>query len=560
MQWIADDDSGNNTHTGTRSMSATKNDADEKDNDYISMEDVNDLCGKFAKKSATSHPHLFSKHQMLDSNSRVFITNILSSVGFNLALKLKYECGVIEITGTDSMQPNTIRNRLESVRRLKILTQEIPFFDHHPIILTYIGLSDQKSKRGYDVIRKVKPTHIVHLGAVDGKLINQSSDLGGLSPYNNRPPFNLLRQQALTSEQIIISILESRQIKIFPKLVFVSSFDIHSILRTQEAPNVSISSISDLTSSTVLTDEILLSTYSQLFRLGSTCLRLPTIFGPWLRKESDLYSLIQRAVFGFNHDDKTSNEIDLSQKADFLYIDDAIDIILASMQLRKTNEAITINSASNQPAMTYMDFIQLMTDFLPQNFDKSIFTQQITASIDPSSYKINTERASSLLNWNASTSVKSGVENLINWVYNDVFPYGDVPLLESEKDFQFMGSIGKALCNSDDLGCLRGKTSFLCASECSLHSSCKRSSFDSVVPVSYDLTQRCDLVMYTLVLDKETSFLPLSLGESSMKDIAEDGQHACKIAYVSKQSKLVRKMLHYATNNDLEALSIIFSS
>ena len=49
MQWIADDDSGNNTHTGTRSMSATKNDADEKDNDYISMEDVNDLCGKFAK-------------------------------------------------------------------------------------------------------------------------------------------------------------------------------------------------------------------------------------------------------------------------------------------------------------------------------------------------------------------------------------------------------------------------------------------------------------------------------------------------------------------------------
>ena len=50
MQWLADDDdSGNNTHTGTRSMSATKNDADEKDNDYISMEDVNDLCGKFAK-------------------------------------------------------------------------------------------------------------------------------------------------------------------------------------------------------------------------------------------------------------------------------------------------------------------------------------------------------------------------------------------------------------------------------------------------------------------------------------------------------------------------------
>jgi hypothetical protein len=264
------------------------------------------LCGKDFQPSLQNYSLNVIDEYILDSSSRVIITNILSSAGMHLALKLSMECNVNSILGIDAMLPNNQLYRINLLDRYAMLKRRIISFQklitpHAGVILRHDELR----------LQKFAPTHVVHL----------------VQEYvtEDENPLYTLRDKSISMDQILNIVLRTQSSK--PYLIY-SGWNLQ-IERT------------------------LAAYYHVHYNINSIGLELPYLYGPWGTIGSWIWSMAEKLVDNSLTLESSSVSNNHSQ---FLYVEDAADAIIAAMQLN--HPSLMVKFKSNVYKEILMNIIQ----------------------------------------------------------------------------------------------------------------------------------------------------------------------------------------------------------
>lgn len=282
-----------------------------------------------------------------------------------------------------------------------------------------------------------------------------------------------------------------------------------------------------------LVDELLAQAYHEVHAIASTALRFFDVYGSWGLPGSTIFAMAERTVAGQDPTTAVAKEF-LDNVSDYIYIDDAIDALMAAMQFRTTQpQAIAINVGSGKGTS-----LRSIAETMRELFPKAKLTD--STSISPPktvSYSDNT-RASKLLGFAPHVSLRQGMQSLLAWHYDRAHPYGSGGSNSQDDN-------GISTCSRFDMECLRGTPVFPCASECSHPALCHRSLYDDVLPLTRAITAQCTTVLYTVSLGNNVTRIPSTYVRVSTQSIAfvdndSVGSH-CNLAFVSVESPLYQK-------------------
>ena len=360
-----------------------------------------------------------------------------------------------------------------------------------------------------------------------------------------------------------------------------SSTSSHLLEETQ-----TLSTPSSLRGASKVMDEMLAKLYYDTKNISSVGLRFFTVYGPWGVPGSPLFEMAERAVTGdldgIDEDNNQKedwmrnsqyNNHDIWKESihDFVYIDDAVDAMMAAMQFRTSelqpssstegeNNAqgrrnphpIIFNVASGQ-GHSLDDVLNIMQEFFPPISKKnaSSSTERRTERIDVGSVG-STKRAGTLLGFKPQVNLREGIIKMLAWHYDRAFPYGgrghtkdesdNVKVHnENEKKSIYFANQGIVGCSPYDKECLRGTPVFPCASECSHEAQCTKSYYDEVIGWTQALTSECATVLYTVDLDESLQSLPSANPklQTSSKSFLKG---TCNLAFVSQNSLLFQAL------------------
>ena len=500
-----------------------------------------DLCGIVAKTSAAKYMESdqnnplhnpFPNQHNLNKNSVVLITGILNPLGFHLAMELHDQCGVNRVIGMDPMLPNTILYRLDLMRKLAILTKRIPSL-YQPIYVSHVGVSPKSktetTRKEVDIVSKFKPTHIVHLGAMEGAYSDAIS-VGGAggsgSAYGSGRPMLEFREAFISMEQILSSIQNMEHGK-RPHFTYASSKHWGEPI---------------FAGATKLGEELIASTYRKLHGVHSVAIRLGNLYGPWCSKRgTDFYNRMDHLVRG--HSDLLP--LLEEEKKEWTYVKDAIDVIIAAMQYRPVG--------TSDVALTANGYKESMTGLISQA--ENILQGNEVSNQSQIQHESN---HSNLITLSAPTSIKRGLTQTLAWHLDNTLPFGSAlnehntaPLLSKrslETGNDFLNRSSQSICAPDDRICLYGMPTFPCASECaSDKSTCTPSIFDDVLEVSKRITNDCDVVLYTSFLDLERDE-KLCLETVVQSKQLQPNEKVCNVAFVSKYHYRVQEIISKKKN------------
>lgn len=261
---------------------------------------------------------------------------------------------------------------------------------------------------------------------------------------------------------------------------------------------------------------------------------------------------------------------------DYVYIDDAVDAIMAAMQYRPgTESAVTGNGGSpnlminvgSGRGSTLRDVAGIMEGHFARSSEgaRSVTKSKKNDNVNPSVSIASTERAEILLGFTARVSLEEGIANLLSWHFDRAFPYGGKPptpgsakARTSDKETEKIENDAKngltgghtiadhgiEACSPYDKECLHGAPVFPCASECSHESQCIKSYFDDATHISRSITAGCDAVLYTVHLGDNVENIPsahTAVSTDSVPYFDVNGKR-CNVAFVSEGSTLVRRL------------------
>ena len=557
------------------------NGADNEDSSLATFADPSEICGINAQEASKHNPQSFLKRDVLNSNSKVLITGILSNpVAFHLALTLKAHCGVEVMVGIDPMLPNTISNRLKLVEQMKILTTNAPKMIQ-PILVPMLGLDPRVKKSKKDSpsehpvmlsttgelnLLNFKPTHIVHLSTSTPNR-NPPEEVPPpavyrpkrpLSPYQiseddpYEPSLFSIRSSLTAMEQILASIVSSSEDKSGepPHLTYASATRTNSF-----GPR---SNEHKIHANTKLMDEILADTYHSLFGVHSIGLRFPpnSIYGPWDEPGADIYQLMEAALQG-----NTTFHKDRIAAQEFLYAQDAVDAIITAMQFRP-KKSVTFDLKTNTEA-ALSEVSSMVHSFLGTSNSAAGNSVALENNGNAGDMQLHDSPTGQSLAWFPRTSLRDGILRSLAWHMDRAQPYGP-PITNSntkeQKDLPSRSATaGDALllrnsvptCAADDLACHSGSTYLPCLSECSTKDQCKASIFDPVRELSRNMTEGCDAVLYTQSLGLDVEDMKL---QSQFEDDVEP--IICNLAYVARTSPLVRAVIEKIPPDELVRLGV----
>jgi len=373
---------------------------------------------------------------------------------------------------------------------------------------------------------------------------------------------------------------------------------IHILLEEKQT----LSTPSSLRGASKMIDEMIAKLYYDSKGIYSVGLRFFSVYGPWGVPGSPLFEMAERAVagefdyldnqhetsnfhFGLNgidiadknkndgdgdgdgngdgddNDEKTSDHSWKKAIHDFVYIDDAVDAIMAAMQFRSapslqqskeengngarqssTPYPIIFNVASGE-GHSLEDVLKVMQEFFPPKGKK--YSSSSSSSVATSEFigvVGSTKRAELLLGYQPQVSLREGIIKMLAWHYDRTFPYGGLEPKDGEEEkVDFVIQQGVAGCLQFDKECLRGAPVFPCASECSHKAQCTKSYYDEVIVLTQKLTSSCETVLYTVDLHESLKSLPSAKPKFQTSKSFLKG--TCNLAFVSQQSLLFQNKL-----------------
>ena len=301
------------------------------------------------------------------------------------------------VVGLDNLTPY-YDVRLKRAR-LERLTKSDKFTD------VRLDLCDRPGMR--DLFEKFKPEIVIHLAAQAGVR------------YSIEAP-----QSYFDSNLVGLGNLLDGCRSVKPKhLLFASSSSVYGInTKLPFSTTDSVDHPISLYAATKRAGELIVHSYAHLFGIPSTCLRFFTVYGPWGRPDMALFLFTEairagRPIKVFNNGQM--------QRA-FTYVDDVVECILrlidrAPSAAHTTSELVpnvspaapfrilNIGSEAAVPLERYIELIErelgrkAIKDYLPMQAG-----DVATTSADVSDLK-------SLIDWQPTTGVETGVKNFIAW-------------------------------------------------------------------------------------------------------------------------------------------------
>ncbi len=534
--------------------------------------------------------------------TRVLITGILSQPAYLLALTLKETCDVDVVIGFDAMYPNSIRNRLRVQEQMAMLTKIIPKLVR-PIFISHIGIDPLRHAKSFqvlddsnemDVVGSLTPTHIVHFVAAEPHVFRYHSDpewKNTYSPYikervnqNSHDNYNTalysIRTGLLSMEQILTSVARTPVVD-RPHLLYASASTIGLWSFSEPATTTTTRTTTLRHYENVVhrfgrqIDEVLADFYYQQHGVTSVGLRLPNgVYGPWSHPESDLHLLFDRASRNVTTDNVTSTNIaDTIQDAmveaalarpdsdriDFLHVKDVVDATIAAMQYRPVDGKSVVFDLKSGETTSLRQMQNIVYDIL----DPTSTSSSVRIETDKSNFNeldaIHRDKVQKALGWKPSIPLLEGLTRTVAWHVDRVHPYG--PPLHPSFNMTLPNNMesGDAIvvrqslttCPATDYVCHGSQPFVPCASECATRDQCIPTVFDELVTMVQDLTEDCDIVLYTNNFDKEATDLTLQSEylEGSKPQI-------CNLAFVRGGTELVESVIKKVPDSELSRLGV----
>lgn len=335
-----------------------------------------------------------------------------------------------------------------------------------------------------------------------------------------------------------------RETERMPHFTYASSYEVYNYWNpTLNDPNPPpfdeakpITTPSSLRGAGKLMDEILGLAYYDKHQIYSLGLRFFPVYGPWGLPGTPMFEMAERAITDSSTPILTQEEKDsLDDVRDFVYIDDAVDAILAAMQFRTISGKPGVINVGTGKGTTLRDVARQMEKLMPRTVDMQDLGQPNKAA---SRAYASVERSTQILGFSPQVSLKEGLARLLAWHYDRAFPHGGRPQEENKNIVAY----GLASCSPFDKDCLHGAPVYPCVSECSHENQCTTSYYDDVLILSRSLTSHCEAVLYTVALDEGLT----AISSANMAVSPDDDSHmkdkVCNIAFVSETSPLVRRL------------------
>jgi nucleoside-diphosphate-sugar epimerase len=248
---------------------------------------------------------------------------------------------------------------------------------------------------------------------------------------------------------------------------------------------------------------------------------------------------------------------------------DAVGAIITAMQYRPVNDSPTtfnIGSGEMSDLASLADEIQELVIPHPESDKKTSLSKNVIDVEQSSLAHAASLSSHDYLRWSANTSIKDGAARLLAWHLDRAMSFfrpasssdnevdystsqsqraatGEEILLPLDGE-EILSRRGITTCSYEDPTCLRElHSSYPCSSECSTRS-CTPSVFDGVMKISHELTEDCDVVLYTMALGYDVEYLGL---ETEYSDGEEQEKWwettVCTIAFVPSESTLVKKII-----------------
>ena len=510
-----------------------------------------------AREASQLYPEQYPASAAIGPGSRVVITGALSQIGMELVLQLHELCGVQFIVGIDGAYPNTRHDRMETIEtRYKYIQRRVPTFRRlmvpvfgiHPDPNLGEEVRFESIGEGFDLVRRLKPTHIVHLaGMEEGR--GEYTDYGvteGNSPFAETGERSMMRrfESSLSMDQVLSSLARFNESAKGeqPQLVYVSSVE------ANDESGVSlggwaVSSPASVYGTSSLVKEVLASSYYRNHGVNSVGLRVPTIIGPFSRPGSFLYNLAEHTVRSSVEGAQRKNLSALSrQKEEVAYVYDVASTIIAALQYKSPvdQNGPTLMRIGSKLTTSMKDLKERMEEYLPPadpgKEEASIALAQPQQSVavisSPGISIFDAERGRDLLGWSHKTGLDEGIKASLAWQVLKAYPYGLAEGVSGRSSMQSLLEDSKSNLSYHSLPCAAG-----CRWGGGL---CSPSPWDEVIETTKEITDACRFVIYTVDLRAELEALDKQPAPSSRQDREKQ---FCKIAFVSSSSGLVQT--HY---------------
>ena len=333
---------------------------------------------------------------MNKTDSRILITGAAGFIGFHLSKRLLEESH--KIVGVDNLNdyydPSLKQSRLDILRRNNN-------FSFHKL--------DIKDKTEVDNIFKTyKPTYVINLAAQAG--VRYSIE----NPY-------VYVDSNLTG---FINVLEACRNYPVKHLLYASSSSVYGGNKAVPfSTNHNVDHPLSLYAATKKSNELMAHTYSHLYSIPTTGLRLFTVYGPYGRPDM-AYFLFTKAILAgkpikvFNHG---------KMERDFTYIDDVLDGIMKLVDkvpvvnknwdeskddLSTSFAPYKIYNIGNNNPVQLMRFINALESAIGKEAEKIYIDMQPGDVLRTYADVSDLERD---INFKPSTSIEDGLKKFVDW-------------------------------------------------------------------------------------------------------------------------------------------------
>tara|TARA_B100000886_G_scaffold39347_2_gene24351 strand:+ start:12289 stop:13296 length:1008 start_codon:yes stop_codon:yes gene_type:complete len=333
---------------------------------------------------------------------KILITGVAGFIGFHLANKL-LKIKRYEVHGIDNLN-KYYDNKLKKKR--------INYLEKHTNIIFH-NFDINNSIRLRTVFKKHNITHVLHFAAQPGVR------------YSISHPMSYINSNIL-GFQSMIDCCKEYKIK---HLIYASSSSVYGLNTTQPyKSNHNSDHPISLYAATKKSNELVAHSYSHLYGLPTTGLRLFTVYGPWGRPDMALFKFTSAIL-----NNKTINVYNNgNHKRDFTYIDDTVAAIIKIITIppKKNNLWRKNSNTINQSSAPYViynvgsgrtvklkKFIKILEETIGKKA-KIKYTKKQPGDVDIT-YSDNSE-LKRLIGFNPKFSLNEGIRNFVNW-YKEIY-------------------------------------------------------------------------------------------------------------------------------------------
>ena len=203
-------------------------------------------------------------------------------------------------------------------------------------------------------------------------------------------------------------LINSKRFKI-KHLIFASTSSVYGNQKLMPIDeNSDITNPIQFYAATKTSNELMASSFSQLYQMKISALRFFTVYGPWGRPDM--------ALFKFTNNILRKKQIDIynfgKHKRDFTYIDDCVNAIKLIIHAKKKRKKFEVFNIANGKSEKLEKYIKIIEKELKLKAKKKYLPLQ-KGDIQTTSANIN--KIKKFVNYRPSVNIETGIRKFIEW-------------------------------------------------------------------------------------------------------------------------------------------------